>query len=163
MRASPFSETINGSALPNDVAILVASYSTNVSKLTNMKRFPIFFTFLLFSVVVFAQEKQDHDLVKDGNPVPGMSTPQEKRTTTPDVNEQNTTIRVKEIPTALKNILGEKEYNGWEQGQLYYNEATRRYSLQVDSERRYEFDEQGRRITTVVTPLVPVDSLSAKP
>ena len=96
---------------------------------------------LFSSYGVWAQ----HDLVKDGNPVTGMTTEQAREKST--VKEQDRVkIKSTEVPPMLQNTLGQNEFEGWEENDLYYDHNSGHYSLEMDTIHHYLFDAEGKRI-----------------
>ncbi|HYF67824.1 MAG TPA: hypothetical protein VD884_06805 [Ohtaekwangia sp.] len=97
--------------------------------------------FIFSSSGVWAQ----HDLVKEGNPVTGMTTEQARDKST--VKEADR-IKIKptEVPPLLRNTLGQNEFEGWEENDLYYDRTSGHYSLEIDTVHHYLFDQDGNRI-----------------
>lgn len=97
--------------------------------------------FLFLSFDAWAQ----HDLVKDGNPVTGMTTEQANKNSTHE-NKARKRIKPTEVPPLLQNTLGQNEFEGWEEGDLYYDHQSGHYTIEMDTIHHYLFDEDGNRI-----------------
>jgi len=109
-----------------------------------------------------AQVKQDHDLVKDGEPVSGMSV-QQQRTDRSETLQSYKKVRTTEIPPLLENTLQDKEFEGWKNGEVFYDNDRKIYEVRMDSIRTYQFNDQGTRLNPSPAPPSPDTTTSVVP
>lgn len=101
---------------------------------------------LLLTHFSYGQVKDDHDLVKDGKPVTGMTSSQQKATSS--VKEMQP-IKTKEIPPLMESTLKDKSFENWQSGKIFYDDLSKVYVLKMDTVRTYYFNEKGLRLETI--------------
>jgi hypothetical protein len=58
-----------------------------------------------------------------------------------------TTVPTTDVPASLRTTLGDRQYQGWESGTIYTNQAGDTYSVQIGdpaNRKTYYFDKNGK-------------------
>jgi hypothetical protein len=103
--------------------------------------------FVLFWLTACFANAQDSLQVQ---PSPGL--PAGQPANQPAQKEDRIEIKHQEVPAKLRNVLqADSKYQGWENGNLYFERTTDQYLLHLikeNSTQTYRFDKAGKPITT---------------
>jgi hypothetical protein len=123
-----------------------------------------FIIFLVLPLIGLAQQKDltDTTVFRYGLPVSNDDTTKQIRTDE-DLANQWVPVDAKKIPDALRRTLERKEvYDGWEQGQIYYDKSINQYVVRIreaKSIRTYGFSAEGAPVTFAEENILPRDSI----
>jgi hypothetical protein len=81
---------------------------------------------VMLSLPVFSQEKSDHDLVKGGEPVPGMSAQQVTRPATSPGRSDGKVEETIQVPLINDNTLNDEEFDRWRVGETFLGPESER-------------------------------------
>lgn len=115
-------------------------------------------------LVVFSQQKDltDSTVFRYGLPISNDDTTKRVRTDEDPTNQWQA-VEAKKIPDALRRTLERKEvYEGWEQGQIYYDKHVNQYVVRLrdtKSIRTYGFSAEGAVISFAEEDLQAEDSI----
>jgi hypothetical protein len=74
----------------------------------------------------YSQEKSDHDLVKGGEPVPGMSAQQVTRPATSPGRSDEKVKETTQVPLINDNTLNDEEFDRWRVGETFLGPESER-------------------------------------